>query len=101
MLYANIYSNVISGDEKSEVLKKEHIVVMNQLRNLAAELEGYIQTLNWFKFGIPSRKRLSEAVSLIVLLSNSCIDSYPMEQSIMNHNTANEIRGLLKIYRKE
>jgi len=99
LLYANVYSNVVRSDEKSEEWKKEHIEVMDQLRILAAELEGYIQTLYWFKPGIPSKKKLSQAVSNIVGLSNSCIDPYPVEQSKMNHDRADEIRKLLKIYR--
>jgi hypothetical protein len=100
LLYANVYANVVRGDEKSEQWKNEHIQVMDQLRILAAELEGYIQTLHWFKLGIPSKKKLSQAVSHIVGLSNSCIDPYPIEQSKMNHDTANEIRRLLRIYRR-
>ena len=99
LLYANVYSNVVRIDEKSDKWKNEHIEVMDQLRILAAELEGYIQTLHWFKLGIPSKKKLSQAVSHIVRLSNSCIDPYPIEQSKMNHDTANEIRKLLKIYK--
>ena len=70
-------------------------------KTVAAELEGYIQTLHWFKLGIPSKKKLSQAVSHIVRLSNSCIDPYPIEQSKMNHDTANEIRRLLRIYRRK
>ena len=96
-----MYMPMLRGDEKSEQWKNEHIQVMDQLRILAAELEGYIQTLHWFKLGIPSKKKLSQAVSHIVGLSNSCIDPYPIEQSKMNHDTANEIRRLLRIYRRK
>ena len=99
LLYANVYSNVVKCDEFSEELRKEHIEVMDQLRILAAELEGYIQTLYWFRLGIPSKKKLSQVVSSIVLLSNSCIDPYPTQQSKMNHDEANKIRKLLQIYR--
>ena len=99
LLYANVYSNVVRNDEKSEKWKNEHIEVMAQLRLLAAELEGYIQTLYWFKLGIPSKKKLSQAASLILELSNSCFDPYPIEQSKRNHDTAGKIRKLLRIYR--
>lgn len=98
LLYANVYSNVVRIDEKSDELKNEHIKAMEQLKFLAAELEGYIQTLHWFKFGIPSKKKLSQAASYIVGLSNSCIDPYPIEQSIRNCDKADKIRKLLKIY---
>ena len=99
LLYANVYSNVVRSDEKCEEWKKEHIVVMDQIRDLAAELEGYIQTLYWFKPGIPSKKKLSQVVTCLVGLSNSCIDPYPAQQSKMNHDEADKIRKLLKIYR--
>ena len=99
LLYANVYTNVVSNEEKCEDWKQEHINVMEQLRILASDLEGYIQTLHWFKPGIPSKKKLSQAVSSIVLLSNSCIDSCPTQQSKMNHDEANAIRKMLKIYR--
>ena len=97
--YANVYTNVVSNEEKCEEWKKEHIEVMKELRTLASELEGYIQTLHWFKPGIPSKRKLSQAVILLVALSNSCIDPYPLQQSKMNYDSANEVRDLLKIYR--
>ena len=98
LLYANVYTNVVGNEEKCEEWKKKHIEVMEKLRFLASELEGYIQTLYWFKLGIPSKKKLSKAVSSIIFISNSCIDSYTTQQSKMNHDEANEIRKLLKIY---
>ena len=101
LLYANVYCNVVKNDEKSVEWKQEHIEVMDELRILAAELEGYIQTLYWFKIGVPSKKKLSRAVSNLVRLSNSCIDPYPIEQSQRNRHQADEIRKLLKIYRNK
>ena len=72
LLYANVYCNVVSIDEKSAEWKQEHIEAAAQLKMLAAELEGYIQTLHWFKLGIPPKKQISKATSKIVGLSNCC-----------------------------
>ena len=81
LLYANVYANVVRGDEKSEQWKNEHIQVMDQLRILAAELEGYIQTLHWFKLGIPSKKKLSQAVLLQSFLSSMSLSSSAIRKS--------------------
>ena len=95
LFYANIYTDVVKTGEN---YKDEHIEAMSQLRIVAADLEGYIQTLYWFKPGIPSKKKLSQAVGNIVGLSNSFRGSCPSKLNEMNHHRANEIRKLLKIY---
>lgn len=98
LLYANVYTNVIGYDEECESRKEKHIDVSNELRKLAASLEGYIQTLYWFKIGIPSKKKLSKVVSSLVFLSSSCFVDYTPHQNQSNRNEANAIRKLLKIY---
>ena len=96
LLYANVYTNVVKTGEN---LKSEYIEAIDQLKILAADLEAYIQTLYWFKLGIPSKKKLSQAVANIVGLSNSFQAPCPSDRNQMNYYRANEIRKLLKIYR--
>lgn len=98
LFYSNVYSAVIKYNEKSKQTENEYIHASSELRKLAANLEAYIQTLYWFRFGIPSKKKLHTVVSSLLHISNSCFGNNPLKQSDTNHNEAEKIRKLLKIY---
>ena len=99
VFYANVYTNVLGANEQSEEWKKLHFEASDKLRWLAAELEGFIQTLSWIKIGIPKKTSLKDAAGLLILLSNSVFGPDQFRQNKENHDTADEIRCLLKIYR--
>ena len=99
VFYANVYTNVLTGDEKNEKWENLHFDASDKLRWSAAELEGFIQTLSWIKIGIPKRANLTEAVSSLILLSNSVFGPYRFQKNKENHDIADKIRGLLEIYR--
>lgn len=61
-----------------------------------------IETLSWFKLGIPSKKRLNEAYELLMLLSNSLFSpahvAPTIEDSRNNKETAEQIYATLGMY---
>lgn len=98
VFYANVYTNVLEINESDGEWKRLHSEAGDKFRWLAAELEGFIQTLSRLKLGIPKKANLKEATSNLILLSNCMFDPNPFKQNRENRETANEIRRLLKIY---
>ena len=99
VFYSNVYTNVLGIDEQVGKWKELHTEASDKLRWLAAELEGFIQTLSWLKIGIPKKADLSSAVANLILLSNCMFDQEPQEQNKENREIEKKIRCLLKIYR--
>lgn len=100
--YARDYSNIIDLSKVDENTRKRYSEISDELRNLSCELTGYIETLSWFKIGIPSKKDLNKASKLLMFLSNKLHTPYgkdpDISDNIFNIEKANEIRKLLKIY---
>lgn len=70
--YANMYSNPIRQEEaKNEVRRAEYIKASEQIRVSASKLGGYMETISWFHPGVPGKKKLREAYSELIGLSNS------------------------------
>ena len=100
--YAREYANVIDIANEDEKRVQKYSEVSTKLRALSCELTGFIETLSWFKFGIPSKKRLTEAAKLLMGLSNSLFSPYnvsPTTQECRDNSIlANEILTLLGMY---
>ena len=100
---AQYYGNVIQNsgpDSTDEDLHRKYLEASNRIRIIACELEGYIETLSWFKLGIPRKKNLKDACSLLFLLSNSLFTgTYDVvEASLRNQNCALKIKKKLGLY---
>ena len=98
VFYANVYTNVLDYSETDGDWKQLHFVASDKFRWLAAELEGFIQTLSWLKIGIPKIAELDNAVDNLILLSNCMFNPNTHEQNSKNGVVANEIRRSLRIY---
>jgi hypothetical protein len=100
--YARDYTNVIDLAKASEKEKMIYADASDDLRQLSCELTGFIETLSWIKIGIPRRKNLKKAADKLMLLSNSFFSPYNVtpnsKNNQLNHDTANEIRRLMKMY---
>ena len=100
VFYANVYTNTSDGMIENEEWKKLRSDASDKLRWLAAELDGFIQTLSFIKIGIPKKVALKKGSGLLIFLSNSMYDPNRFNQGKENRDVANEIRGLLKILLK-
>ena len=98
VFYANVYSNVSNLENSNTEWGKLQLKASDELRWLASELEGFIQTLSWIKIGIPKKANLKKVVGLLILLSNSMFDSNQFHQNKENRNVVSQIRHLMKIY---
>ena len=100
--YARVYTNVIDWVNADEDLRKEYDETADKLRELACEVKGFIETLSWFKLGIPSKKRLNEAYELLMLLSNSLFSPAHVapttEECRSNKETAEQVYAALGMY---
>ena len=100
--YAREYTNVIDFACANEKQLEEYREVCDTLRKLSCEIKGFIETLSWFKIGIPSKKKLSEASDSLMILSNSLFSPYntpPTAQDCYeNRETANEVYKALGMY---
>lgn len=95
--YANLYGNPIQyGIENTSYIKAG-----DELRILASELVGFIETISWFSLGIPEKDTIYEASKSLIGLSNNLTyknngDMFLIMQN--NEKRENNIRNLLKIY---
>lgn len=104
--YANIYTNTINLSnykiDKDDSFKLKHDEASEEIRKLACELSGFIETLSWFKMGIPSKRNLKEASALLIRISNSVYASdSTRDENSSNHDDAKQIKALLKCYKNK
>ena len=100
--YAREYTNVIDFACANDKQLEEYREVCDTLRKLSCEIKGFIETLSWFKVGIPSKKKLAEASDSLMILSNSLFSPYNTPPTAQdgheNKETANEVYKALGMY---
>ncbi len=100
--YAQYYSNVVDLATCGEETKKIYKNASDEMRKISCELDGFIETLSWFKPCIPQKKKLYEASREIMGISNSFFCPYNTNKTgiVINHNikARDSIYKLLKIY---
>ena len=100
--YGRVSTNVIDWANADEDLRREYGETADKLRELACEVKGFIETLSWFRLGIPSKKRLNEAYELLMLLSNSLFSPAHVapttEECRRNKETAEQVYATLGMY---
>lgn len=96
--YANIYTNVMGRKNNNLGNNDIYSCTSDRFRELACELDGFMQTLARINVGIPPKKKLREASRLMIGLSNSLYEVDAFNQNQINYETAKEIRALLGIY---
>lgn len=100
--YAREYTNVIDFACANDKQLEEYREVCDTLRKLSCEIKGFIETLSWFKVGIPSKKKLAEASDSLMILSNSLFSPYNTPPTVQdgheNKETANEVYKALGMY---
>lgn len=103
--YARVYTNVIDWVNADENQRQVYSEVSDKLRGLACEVKGFIETLSWFKIGIPSKKYLNEAYELLMLLSNSLFSPADVSPTIVecrdNRETAEQVYAMLGMYSRK
>lgn len=104
-LYANYYCNVIDLADATDAQIKKYDEAGKSLRELAADVEGFIECLSWFKPGIPAKKDLYRLSKEIICLSNSMFCAFDTHEyhvdSKMNKDQADAIRQIMKLYSQE
>lgn len=68
--YSNIISNPISKINEEKIIEV-YEKCEDDLRWLAADVDGFIQSLSWLKLGLPKRKILRAVSCELICLSNS------------------------------
>ena len=100
--YARVYTNIVDAANVDMTTREEYGDVSDKIRTLSCELKGYIETLSWFKIGIPSKKNLIKASETLMGLSNSLFSPYntkpTTEENVRNKAMVNEVFSLLGIY---
>ena len=103
--HARVYINVVDIAHIDNTVKNEYCEVSDKLRSLSCEISGFIETLSWFKIGIPSKKKLREASDLLMLLSNSLFSPYNTQPTsddrAENRATARQISIALGLYTRK
>ena len=103
--YANVYTNIIDRAVASETIKTEYSAVSDNLRKLSCDVRSFVETLSWFRLGIPTKKRLVNAADELMLLSNSLYSPYQTAPSpadgFKNKQAADRIYSALGVYRKK
>ena len=103
--YASVYTNVIDRAHSSEAIKEEYTEVSCKLRKLSCDIRSFVETLSWFKLGIPAKKRLVDAADELMLLSNSLYSPYQTAPSTRdgfeNKQAADRIYSALGVYSKK
>ena len=103
--YANVYTNIVDLACADEATKGEYADVRDKLRTLSCEIRSFVETLSWFRLGIPSKKRLIDAADNLMLLSNSLFSPYNTPPTSGDHyrnrEAAEEIYSALGVYSKE
>lgn len=99
--YARYYSNVIDMAHGDDALVEKYRAAGDDLRCLACELRGFIETLSWFKPMIPSRVDLYDAARELMGLSNGLFCGYEtntvVQHSEHNFNRTTKIKVKLKL----
>lgn len=100
--YAQYYSNVVDLATCGEETKKIYIAASDEMRKISCELDGFIETLSWFKPCIPKKKNLYEASREIMGISNGFFCPYNTNETGIRINNnikaRNTIYKLLNIY---
>jgi len=100
--YARVYTNIVDAANVDMTTREEYGDVSDKIRTLSCELKGYIETLSWFKIGIPSKKNLIKASETLMGLSNSLFSPYntkpTTEENVRNKAMVNEVFSLLGMY---
>ena len=103
--YANVYTNVMDQAVAPETIKSEYTAVSANLRKLSCDVRSFVETLSWFRLGIPPKKRMVEAAEELMLLSNSLYSPYETAPSsadgFENKQAADRIYSALGVYRKK
>lgn len=103
-LYACYYHSPVDIAEHDDKLPDDYKTASEELRMLASELRAFIETLSWFKLGIPSKGDLYDASAHLIGLSNSMMVPYNnhfdrrLDNTIENEN---RVKRLLRIYKYE
>lgn len=104
IFYANFYSNPldINKIEKDNPLYQKYVDASNEIRILAAELGGYIETISWFHPGVPRKEKLSSAYAELIGLSNSFfLTSSETDIYTRNINHVNAVRKKVGLYTRK
>lgn len=101
--YANCYMNPVKFG-KDNVFPDDYYETQNELRSLAAEVGGFIETLYWVNcIGIPSTQKLARASSSLIGLSNSLHGAYDcnvdFSQYEQNERMCDELRKALDLHK--
>lgn len=100
--YAQYYSNAVDFATCGEKTKKIYMDASDEMRKISCELDGFIETLSWFKPCIPKKKKLYEASREIIGISNGFFCPYNSDrtETRINYNikSRDSIYKLLKIY---
>ena len=89
--YANLYMNPIS--ESNEEYSKASL----ELRNLASEIDSFIELRPRGNIFIPNKKRLSKASKNLLGISNNFYSPNPFEATKSNESYRNNVYSSLRI----
>ena len=99
--YGNLYTNVINLADGQQKQSDEYRYAADEMRKLACELRAFAELRYWYNLGISNIKTINDASAKLFALSNSffCPNNTHLfhEQSVRNHDVAQEIRKLLKL----
>jgi len=101
--YANVYTSPVSLDEalKYPEQKARYDDASVQLRDIASELDGYIERRYRFQPGVPTRDKLYDAARGMTGLSNSLYTYNPQDKWFDAEEKREEtIRKCLGLYHK-
>lgn len=100
--YAQYYSNVVDFATCGEKTKETYKSASDEMRKISCELDGFIETLSWFKPCIPRKSKLYKASREIMGISNGFFCPYNTNKTgtTINNNikARKTISKLLKIY---
>lgn len=99
---ANVYTNIIDLAKADEKMTTEWKAVSHELRKLSCEIKGFIETLSFIQFGIPSKQKLDEVADDLMFISNNLFSPYnkppTTDQGKENVYARNRIKIALKLY---
>lgn len=103
--YANLYANPINIDDCYEaVMEDEYKEAKSKIRELAAEIRGYIEILPLLRIGIPSKEKLKNASTRLIFISNNMMYKESMgnnNRGILNSDEAKKVKIDMGIYKSK
>lgn len=99
----NVFDKVDVLTSGKKLLHYDYDIASKEFLTLSSEIRGFIETLSWFRIGIPSKKRLYDTSISLSKISFALLDenNIPVKYDIYHFCNMNyaSICANLKIYR--